>query len=119
MAAGREPHCTGAPALYMGSKNLIALKPCNRINSTVESFPAAAGVGGWSQELAPRRHPGIPRAWFSAEPGNFSQTGKFKSIPDNLLRYLIQKVFHLVFPSKGDDGCSCGESAKRLLLGVT
>lgn len=120
MAAGCEPCCTGAPALYVGSRNLVPLKPCNRINYTVESFPEAAGVGECSQELAPPRGTGgYHTSRCSAEPGNFSHTGKFKSIPDNLLCYLIQKVLHLVFTSKEDDGCSCGESAKRLLVGVT
>jgi len=103
----------------VGSKNLIALKPRNRINHTAESFPAAAEVGGCCQEFAPQRCAGMPRAPCSAEPGNFSHTGKSKSIPDNLLCHAIQKVLHLVLRSKGDDGCSCGESANRLLVGVT
>lgn len=107
LAARCEPCCTGAPALYMGSRNLVPLKPCHRTYYTTESFPAA------------QRHLGIPRVWCSAESRNFSHARKIKSILDNLSCYLIQKVLHLVFPMEGYDGFSCGESAKRLLVGVT
>lgn len=44
------------------------LKPCNHV-LIVESFWAAAWVGGCSQEWAPGRHPGVPHAWFSAALG--------------------------------------------------